>query len=95
MFKSFEWLELGEDNRSNGYYNLAKLIWRRHQEKYKERSQAKLLPPFEDLLASAKGSFLDQQNIEKDEFGKMIKKTREKQVGDVYIGDTSKQHKAK
>ena len=35
LYKSFEWLEIGQDNQSNGYFNLAKLIWQRHQKNIK------------------------------------------------------------
>ena len=92
LFKSFEWLEIREDDRSNGYFNLAKLLWRRHQQKYQKRSQAKLLPPFEDLVASAKDHYLSSQKIEKKAFDEMINQARTKPIDDVYIGNTSESH---
>ena len=92
LYKSFEWLEIGEDNQSNGNFNLAKLIWQRHQKKYQNQSQAKLLPPFENLVASAKNRYLSSKKLEKKKFDEMINQVREKSIDNVYIGNTSESH---
>ena len=66
LFKSFESIEIGDTDRSNGYFKLARLLWQRHQNQFQNKSKAKLLPPFMDLVAAAKGEFIDSRGIDSE-----------------------------
>ena len=93
LFKSFEWIDIGDYDRSNGYFNLAKLLWTRHQTQFQNRSQAKLLPPFEELVSASKGRFTSKQGVDRDLGKQTLDIARQKSIDDVYIGDTEKTHK--
>ena len=95
LFKSFEWLELGEDNQFKGYFNLAKLIWTRHQNKYRERSPAKLLPPFNELVLASKQEFLSSKGMSTTEFDQSLQSVRSQSLDEVYIGDITESHRPK
>ena len=66
LYKSFESIEIGDFDRSNGYFKLARLLWQRHQNRFRNKSQAKLLPPFKELAAAAKGEFIDSRGIDSE-----------------------------
>ena len=93
LFKSFEWIEIGEYDRSNGYLNLAKLLWQRHQREFQDRSQAKLLPPFDELVAAVKGRFMSSRDLDSDTLDQSLKRARRKLTDEVYIGRMGEIHK--
>ena len=86
LFKSFEWMNIGEYEQSNGYLNLAKLIWKRHQKQFSERSPAKLLPPFPEILEAVKAQFIDTQGVDSEEFDQSLKTSRDQVAEKLYIG---------
>ena len=92
LHQCFDWLDVGEIDRSNGYFHLAKQLWRRHQRKYQTRSEAKLLPPFEQLVATAKAKFAASRKIDDQTFQKAMNDARQKPVDDLYLGETHKSH---
>ena len=93
LYKSFESINNGELDRSNGFYNLAKQLWLRHQKKYEARSPAKLLPPFAQLVAAAKRELIASANITDDAFEVALEKAQQRSTDPVYIGDANRRHK--
>ena len=85
IYQSFEWLDLGEYDRSNGYYNFAKLMWQSHQNKHQNNS-AKLFPPFDQILQSARERFLNSSGIEENVLNTKIKRAETKPPEEIYIG---------
>ena len=85
VFQSYRWADLGEYDRSNGYYNLAKLMWQRHQNKY-QNEPAKLLQPFDHIVKSAKEKFLGSTGVNEKVIDNKLKKAETQQPKDIYIG---------
>ena len=85
IFQSFKWLDLGEYDRSNGYYNLAKLMWQRHQNQY-QNEPAKLLQPFAKIVDSAKDKLSITREINEKVLNAKRKSAEAKKPQEIYIG---------
>lgn len=62
LYKSFSWLYIGDNDRSNGFYNLAQLLWQQNQQQFVEQP-ARLLPPFDELVRIAQENFAGQRGM--------------------------------
>lgn len=85
IFQSLQWLEFGEDDRSNGYYNLAALLWRRHQQTF-QNDPGKLLPPWESIVRSVKDRYARSRGIPENQFNARVDTARAKKPQAVDVG---------
>ncbi len=90
--KSFEWIDVGDYNRSNGHFKLAKSLWKRHQKDFDQRSKAKELPPFDELVAAAKNKYLESRNLDPKNFDTIYSKARSQKIGELYLGEFDHHH---
>ena len=91
IYKSFEWLDLGEYDRANGYQNLAKLVWQNHQNQH-QNDAAKLLPPFQQIVQAARDRFINSHKIEEKTLNARLKRAEMKKPEEIYIGSFEDDH---
>ncbi len=75
LYQSFHWIDIGDADRSNGFFNLATLMWQRHQLKFQD-DPAKMLPKFSQILASARSKFADERGMNEVELSSRATKAR-------------------
>lgn len=52
LFQAYNWLATGDTQRALGYAKYAKLVWTKHQNRYRGKP-SRQLPPFDDIRAAA------------------------------------------
>ncbi len=85
LYQSFQWLDHGDYDRSNGNLNLAKLLWKRYQLKFEE-NPAKKLGPFSEIVEIVKTKYISEKNIQSDKFSIKIDQSKTRKPKKVKIG---------
>ncbi len=85
LYQSFQWLDYGDYDRSNGHLNLAKLLWRRYQLKF-ENNPAKKLAPFSQIIEAVKTRYISEKNIKKDRLTRKLDQSKASKPKKVGIG---------
>jgi hypothetical protein len=87
LYESLRWIDIGEYDRANGSYNLARLLWQRHQSKFIEMP-ARQLPPFEQLLRSVGDMYAREHQMDSSNLANRLADARQQRAKAVYLGPT-------
>ncbi len=85
IYQSFYWLNIGEYDRANGFLDLAKLMWKIHQQA-STGEPGKLLPPFEDLVNLARTRFLEEGAIDGETLDARRQTAQDAKPKPLYLG---------